>query len=203
MLDQFRKVQKDPATHFPSPPLLHHRSPPPTVSRCETGLIFFVSSRRIQKWPQLVKPSPVERETEERRSGSADSVFLFRPRRRLKPVWIASPGRGELGCSLISLNGQLRKENQREQERTVPNGSSISGHGGDGRWCLWLRLKEPSTTVVSNAQIDQDWVRIEAPKLLAFPAGSAFFGVSGHERRQVWYQTSSLIVIMPLIFHFG
>ena len=120
-MGQFGKPRTNPRrTRFPSSRHLRHRPPIPATSRRRTGLFFFASTRRVQRRSQLVQPTPVEREAEERRSGSADDVFRFRPRRRTRPVSLASSEQGEHVHGLSSLNHQLRRENRRKEIPTVP-----------------------------------------------------------------------------------
>ena len=105
-------------THFPSP-LLRHRPPSPAVSRRRTYLFFFVSTRRIQRRSRIVTTTLEERETTDRSRGSADQVFRFRPRRRTKPILLASSQRGEFIHGLNFPNHQLRRKNRRGEDPTA------------------------------------------------------------------------------------
>ena len=126
---------RDPFSLTASPPLPRHQLSSPVISRRKTHPIFFVSTRRVQRQSWLVKPSPVERETGGRRSSSADRVFHFRPRRRLKLVCLASSRRVEHKCGLGFSNRRRERENRKGEIHGFPIGFSDSGDfWGSGWW---------------------------------------------------------------------
>ena len=69
--------------------------PFPTMAAGEIGLNGFSWSRRVRLYFWIVESSIVERETSRRRSGISDGFFRFRPRRRTRPVSLASFQYGE------------------------------------------------------------------------------------------------------------
>ena len=91
----------------------------PAMLRYQTGALSFAPTWRGQKWSQIVQPTPMKREMEEKSFGSSDGIFRFRPRRRVNLVSLPSSRRGEFVYSLSSLIRQLTRENQRERERSV------------------------------------------------------------------------------------
>ena len=88
----------------------------------QTTWVLKPSISETSWYPQLIKTTSEERETEERSLGCSDQTFRFRPRRRVKKVSMPSSPCGEQVCGVGLLNSQASRENRKEikgEEREV------------------------------------------------------------------------------------